>query len=336
MSIVFGHNNFVIKRVDPKELGLEDNPQLKNAEIQLIQRYAHLYFIPVFPIGRDWIIRRDGISYEATRQMQIILHNKYPFRVHIGAFALPLLAILGVFIFMIYEKVSRYQGEIRYANELEKKGTLLTKKLDSIGNDNSSIIAFYDEMSSKSFVYSVLKRNGDKFLLGKLAGDAYDDRKREVPYSIGYYFMSKNNEGISDSIWITKNDIKKSINFKDPFKPVAIKGLGNSLEMSEIYIISDAYFAEDTPEDAKTEMYREFVNYGKNAVLDSIVPVYKTEDWKLSKTKVVNFNEKFALKTESNNSAFLYYHTTPDNKKHKVRISDHHIENNADKTDGFY
>lgn len=336
MSIVFGHNNFVIKRVNPKELGLDENPQMKNAEIQLIQRYAHLYFIPVFPIGREWIINKDGKSYEMSQKMQIILHAQYPSRVHIGAFALPLLAILGVFIFTIYEKVSKYQGALRYADELERKGTLLTKKLDSIGNDNTSIITFNDELSYKNSIYTVLKRNGDKFLLGKITEENEYDSNGNLPSPIGYYVTYKDKNKITDSIWMTKNDIKKSIAFKDPFKPVALKGLGNSLKMSDIYIIKDAYFVEDTPEEAKTEMYREFVNYGKNTVLDSIVPVYKTEDWKLSKTKTVNFNERFALKTESNNSAFLYYHTIPDNKKHQVRIADHRIENNTDKPTGFY
>lgn len=336
MSIVFGHNNFTIKRMSPKELGLEENPHVQDAEICLIQRYAHLYFIPVFPIGQQWIIKRNGKSYEMSRQLEIILKNKYPSRIHVGSFALPLIAIAGVLGYMIYEKVSRFQGERRYAKEVERKGTLLTKRLDSINNNTTSIISFYDDMNSKNFVYSVLKREGDKFLLGKLSGNAYDDRKRDVPYSVGYYLMSKDAAGISDSIWITKNDMKKSINHKDPFKPAYIQSIGNYLEMSEIYIIRDAYFAEDTPEEAKTEMYREYINYGKNAVLDSIVPFYRTEDWKLSKTKAVNFNDRFAIKTQSTNPAFLYYHTIPDNKRHKVRVAGHTIENTADQPEKFY
>lgn len=335
MSIVFGHNNFVIKRLNPKELGLDDNPQMKNAEIQLIQRYAHLYFIPVFPIGREWIIRRDGKSYEMTTKMQIILNHNYPSRVHIGSFALPIIAILGFLGYTIIHKISEHQREARYADEMEKKGTLLTKKLDSINNDNTSIISFYDEVAYENSAYTVLKRKGDQFLLGKISGDIYSNRNRNLPNSIGYYSMSKN-EMITDSVWITKNDIKKSISFNDSFKPSTIKGLGNSLKMSDIYFIRDAYFDEDTPEETKTEMYREYVNYGKNAMLDSIVPDFKTEDWKLSKTKAVNFNERFAIKTESNNSAYLYYHTTPDNKKYKVRISDHRIENNADTQESYY
>jgi hypothetical protein len=308
---------------------------MKNAEIQLIQRYAHLYFIPVFPIGREWILRRDGKSYEMTRQMQIILNNNYPSRVHIGSFALPIIAILGFLGYTIIQKISDHQREASYADEMERRGTLLTKKLDSINSDNTSIISFYDEVSYENSVYTVLKRKGDQFLLGKILGNTNDERNGSLPKSIGYYSLSKN-EMITDSVWITKNDIKKSISLNNSFKPSAIKGLGNSLKMSDIYIIRDAYFDENTPEEAKTEMYREYVNYGKNAILDSIVPTFKTEDWKLSKTKAVNFNERFAIKTESNNSAYLYYHTIPDNKKYKVRISDHQIENNTDTQESYY
>lgn len=334
MSIVFGHNNFVIKRINPKELGLDDNPQMKNAEICLIQKYAHLYFIPVFPGGREWIMKRDGKSYEMTTKMQIILNHNYPSRVHIGSFALPIILIIGLFGYMIIDKISSYQREVRYAEELDTKGTFLTKKLDSINNDNACIISFYDEAAYENSVYTVLKRKGDQFLLGKISGDNYD-RNGNLPRSVEYYSMSKN-EMITDSVWITKNDIKKSISFNNSFKPSTIKGLGNSLKMSEIYIIRDAYFDENTPEETKTAMYREYVNYGKNAILDSIVPTFKKEDWKLSKTKTVNSNERFAIKTESNNSAYLYYHTIPDNKKYKVRISDHQIENNADTQESYY
>lgn len=325
MSIVFGHNNFVIKRLSPKELGLENNPEMKNAEIQLIQKYVHLYFIPVFPIGQEWILRKDGKSYHLINNLQHQLLYKYPSRVHIGAFALPIILILGVLGYTGYEKISQYQSERRYAAEIENKAVLLTKQLDSINNKNSVIMSFENDNYSEDN-YAVLKREGDKLLLQKVN----EETEMNIPHSISYYLASKDEENTNDSIWVTKQEIKNSIASKSPFSKKMINALGKKLMLSDVYIIKDAYFKEDTPEEAKSSLYSEYINYGKNSVIDSLVPSNKSEDWKLSKTKTVNFKDRFAIKTESRNSAILYYHTVPDNIKHSVKITNHTIENKED------
>lgn len=331
MSIIFGHNNFVIKRLSPKELGLENNPEMKNAEIQLIQKYAHLYFIPVFPIGQEWVLRRDGKSYHLINNLQQQLLYKYPSRVHVGAFALPIILILGLLGYTGYEKISQYQSERRYAAEMERNGILLTKQLDSIDNKDSVIFSFEGD-SYTDENYSVLKRQGDKFLLQKISGEG----EMTTPNFIDYHLASKDEESTNDSIWITKQEIIKSIPSKEPFSKKQISALGKSLMLSNIYIIKDAYFKDATPDEAKSSLYNEFVNYGKNAVIDSIVPSNKSEDWKLSKTKTVNFKERFAIKTESRNSATLYYHTVPDNIQHKLKVNNHKIENKGDQSSYNY
>lgn len=327
MSIIFGHNSFVIKRVSPKELGLENNPEMKNAEIQLIQKYAHLYFIPVFPMGQEWVLRKDGKSYHLINNLQHQLLYKYPSRVHIGAFSLPIILILGLLSYTGYEKISQYQSERRYAAEMERNGILLTKQLDSIDNKNNAFISFENDNYGGDS-YSVLKRDGDKFLIQKINVGEED--------FIGYYLASKDEENTNDSIWITKQEIIKSIPSKEPFSKKTISALGKPLLLSDIYIIKDAYFKEDTPDEAKSSLYNEFVNYGKNAVIDSLVPSNKSEDWKLSKIKTVNFKERFAIKTESRNSATLYYHTVPDNIQHKLKVDNHKIENKGDQTSYNY
>lgn len=331
MSVIFGHNSFVIKRVSPKELGLENNPEMKNAEIQLIQKYAHLYFIPVFPMGQEWILRKDGKSYHLINNLQHQLLYKYPSRVHIGAFALPIILILGVLGYTCFEKISQYQSEKRYAAEMENKGILLTKQVDSIDNKNTAIISFENDNYGGDS-YSVLKREGDQFLIQKIS----EEVEIKVPDFIGYYLASRDEGNTNDSIWITKQEIKNSIALKEPFSVKPINSLGKSLKLSNIFIIRDAYFKEDTPEDAKSSLYNEFVNYGKDAVIDSLVPANKSEDWKLSKTKEVNFKERFAIKTKSRNSAILYYHTVPDNIKHTAKITNHIIDNKGNKSSYNY
>jgi len=329
MRIIFGHNNFVIKRVAPKELGIEEHPHMQNAEIRLIQKFAHLYFIPVFPIGQEWILRKEGKSYVLTSDIKAVLHRNYPSRVHIGAFALPLLLILGVIIYSISSKVSDYQYEKRAAADLQIKGNELIKTLDSINNDDITLLSLYDESMYKDLDYTVIKTEGNRLLLRRITENEDNKTNYNFPPQIRHYVLLKDTEQTEDSIWISKNEIKKTIPNKESFKPISIKGLDPSpLQMKGIYMIKDAYFNEETPSEAESSFYSEYVNYGKDAVIDSLIPMQKKEEWKLSKNKKVHYKERFAIKTESTNSAVLYYHTVPDNIPHQVKISDKHISNN--------
>lgn len=328
MRIIFGHNNFVIKRVAPKELGIEDDPHMKNAEIRLIQKFAHLYFIPVFPMGQEWILRKEGKSYVITSDVKAVLHRNYPSRVHIGAFALPLLLILGVIIYSISSKISDYQYQKRAAADLRIKGNGLIKTFDSINNENTAFLSLYDASAYKDLDYAVLKTEGNRLLIKPITENENNKINYSLPSQIRLYTLLKGGGQTEDSIWISKNEIKKTIPNKELFKPISIKGLDPSpLEMRDIYIIKDAYFKNETPVEAESSFYSEYVNYGKDAVIDSLIPTQKGEEWKLSKNKKVNYKERFAIKTESTNPATLYYHTVPDNISHQVKISDRHIKN---------
>lgn len=60
--IVFGHNNFKIKSFTPQELRLPREESTNNIDIQVRQRYAHIFWIPFFPIGKIYAFKRKGDS----------------------------------------------------------------------------------------------------------------------------------------------------------------------------------------------------------------------------------------------------------------------------------
>jgi len=60
MRIVFGHNNFLIKSYSPEELGIFNEQGGQGLKFQVRQRYAHLFWIPFFPIGKAWVIKKEG------------------------------------------------------------------------------------------------------------------------------------------------------------------------------------------------------------------------------------------------------------------------------------
>jgi len=67
--ILYGWNNYVLKTVEPHELGISQNAG-SNVQIQYRQKYFHLFFIPVFPIGKFWAIKQAGQLYQPSAEMQ--------------------------------------------------------------------------------------------------------------------------------------------------------------------------------------------------------------------------------------------------------------------------
>jgi len=67
--ILYGWNNYVLKTVEPHEIGISQNAG-SNVQIQYRQKYFHLFFIPVFPIGKFWAIKQGGQLYQPSGEMQ--------------------------------------------------------------------------------------------------------------------------------------------------------------------------------------------------------------------------------------------------------------------------
>src|SRR5215831_13773647 len=74
--IVYGHNSFALNTCKPSQLGLPIEAD-KLYIIERRQRYFHLFWIPVFGIGKIWVLRKhtDGELYEPTPKLSKLLHS---------------------------------------------------------------------------------------------------------------------------------------------------------------------------------------------------------------------------------------------------------------------
>lgn len=77
--IVFGHNNFLVKKYTSVDLNLPPDESFQGVSFEVRQRYAHLFWIPFFPIRKLWAIKKPGDNnlYEMPVQFkQLILAQK--------------------------------------------------------------------------------------------------------------------------------------------------------------------------------------------------------------------------------------------------------------------
>jgi|GEM_PF-2344991 len=169
--IIYGHNNFNRLTVNPTEIGLFDN-SYANITFQLRQRYAHIFWIPIFPLAQVWIVNKgDGKLYECPFEIRQILNERFAKKgPSVFAFSgLLLVAIIGLFYY-ISEKVSSYQSQKNYEARIEKEGQDATAQVNTLHANEFLIFSSKakDEsyFSSEGTVMKVLDVNGDAVTLG--------------------------------------------------------------------------------------------------------------------------------------------------------------------------
>lgn len=68
MIIIFGKRSFKLKELSFSEIGFPEPEE--NMKIEGRQDFVHIFFIPFFPIGKRWLIRRaDNQLYCTTKQI---------------------------------------------------------------------------------------------------------------------------------------------------------------------------------------------------------------------------------------------------------------------------
>lgn len=100
MSIIYGYYSPCIKTYTPKELGTEHLVP-PDASIKVLQKVGHLFFIPVFPIEKLFVIRKDYKTYVLPHEIEKKIKERDVLKTPVYSFAFPILFVLGI-IFIIF------------------------------------------------------------------------------------------------------------------------------------------------------------------------------------------------------------------------------------------
>lgn len=110
--ILYGWNNYRLTTVEPHELGIQRPAD--DLSIEYRQKYFHLFFIPVFPLGKFWAVKQAGKLYEPTPQLKQSLESmNLPTKNGIWAWTGILLAVAGSFIYNISSKIDDISSQKR-------------------------------------------------------------------------------------------------------------------------------------------------------------------------------------------------------------------------------
>ena len=205
--IVFGHNNFSIKKFSYRDLNLPPGEGWEDISFEVRQRYAHLFWIPFFPIGKLWAIKKRGSGddlYEMPNEIR--RHIEQRFGDEIGtpwySWSLFLLALLAGLFFGGQELYNDYRWSqaSEYSNNEEK----MMVEYPTTGDYYK--LKYYDEEDSygRTVYFKVKSYTDDQVVLVSLNEDLNTD---EYLYGSELYdkFDRTEYKGYNETSFLKKN-----------------------------------------------------------------------------------------------------------------------------------
>lgn len=204
MKIAFGWYSFRIKSYSAKDLEL-DIEQWKDSSFEVRQKVFHIFWVPVFSIGKLYSLKKQGKLYDLQENIIDKIKNKgkigtpwYSFLLPILLIAIPL--IIGVYIYIaesIMKKNHYNEEKQQYAIAI----TDIQSKLQKLSPNAYLRIANSEKPNTEKTFLKLIDINNNKynFIINKVHFPETSDEK--------YYFEVF----ADDTLTFTKNELQEAI-----------------------------------------------------------------------------------------------------------------------------
>jgi hypothetical protein len=181
MRIVFGVKSMSFRKFKKDQIEFES--LLMGKEIlEVRQNYFHLYFIPVFPIGKEYLMHgENGAKRKISEtELEAVQNTFIPYRFPLLSFSLPILLIIGFLVYLAYSKISlevvtnsqeqvasKYYSTLHTSLKNSKTNDLLIfdrSRLPASKADSEEEQWKFDNEVMKVGAW-IKERNGDRFTL---------------------------------------------------------------------------------------------------------------------------------------------------------------------------
>ncbi len=234
--IVFGHNNFTIKSFSPEEAGLPASED-QHTRIVVKQRYFHIFWIPFFPIGKIWGLKRAGSEdlYEIPAALAPTIKKNLSVGTPWYSFSLVILGMVVASVLFLQHLQKEQNWEDNFYNRLEESKMLI--QYPTTG-DFYELKRYEDKDSytSTNLLLKVKSYDNDNIVFNSTKQDLYEDAGMGYSYDEQktYSTIETNNYNpttISKAtlIALLRTEYKS---YKDP--KIQIEGLEGYFSLDEI------------------------------------------------------------------------------------------------------
>jgi hypothetical protein len=142
MRIVFGIKSMTFRKFKNEQKGL-DSLLIGKEILEVRQNYFHLYFIPVFPLGKEYLIHLDnGIRRKLSEtELQAVQKTFIPYRFPLLSFSLPILLIIG---FLAYTAFSKISLEVETNSQEQVASNYYSSLHTSLKNSKTNDLLIFD------------------------------------------------------------------------------------------------------------------------------------------------------------------------------------------------
>lgn len=324
MTILFGTYSVTIKSITAEDAGLTQK-EFEGNIFYLKQKCFHLFFIPVFPLGKFWVAKRgfvnaDGdwdesdASYECSEALEEHLYQSIKTPNTLWAWTAPIIALLvGAYLFLEPD-ISRFINDYEDLSAYNSQADSLINELKNV--QVGEYILF---RQARYYYYSahVDRINKDSIFLSFFENahwGHYDDPS----------FYTREAE--------TENPEHQTITLSSMIDLVS-KQKENYFSFSGFHFDSKMYNEELVPAGVKhtfdpvlkkysidketEEYYFEIVNRARYLHTDSVVSNTNGINWELSKKRDLPTGETIAVRCSAEGDAFLY---CTDSRKKQLRF----------------
>ena len=282
--IIYGLNNFLIKTFRAFDLGLVLNYS-DDFDVEVRQKYFHLFWIPFFGLGKIWCIRRGKDLYDLPNGMkeqinQSSLGVKSPFYTYTG-----LILVGFLFLFSNIQSTIDQKEFNDSVNSFENKRTEnFPIRLDNLTENSYVTIGKSSLLSDFSFC-KIEKIQGNNIKLLKL-DKFFNTDSRELDFVLTTF---NNHIAEVTEVNTTKENLKKAIGKEFSSK---LKGYNDGFDIfndGQKYYIQDVFDVDGGPHlvDRNTGSYDgnivsiAMLNYGKSVNLIAIKNLENNINWEV-------------------------------------------------------
>lgn len=267
MRIVFGHSHYCRKSVKLEELGIL-TPIENIKQFELTQRYAHLYWIPLFPIGLSWNARaNDGKLYKISATLeQQLKHIHYSQASILIAFIGPILLLAGLGFYQISEKYRQYTWKV----QMEKEHKADYEQKTAFIN-NPSTEDYYHFSGDRNEYAKVVGFNDTALLLSASVLEAKSDNPPEI------VALLEDSARNFPPEWISKNTLRKMADPEHSFD-TSLFGLG-AFHLSGMQRLGEPVLAYHFNSASQSDLNFTLRNNGTNLVITDIDKMKSDLEW---------------------------------------------------------
>jgi hypothetical protein len=159
--IIFGWYAFLIKSFTQEQLRIVLQ-NFEGAQFEVRQKVVHVFWIPIFPVGKQYIMRLNGEKYEMPGTVISVIKDNEEVKTPWYSFALPILALLAYVVFMFNVEWEDYQYHTRQEVKFDKNVIKLEHDLSNLTDNHFiKIVDYHHAHTSRDFYLDVIKVQDD-------------------------------------------------------------------------------------------------------------------------------------------------------------------------------